>query len=503
MSDDFQLPTKNHPAPEIRELPEAPVKTWGIIGPGLVSSGVGLASGEFILWPFIASQVGLVFLWGAVLGVVIQWFLNLEIERYTLATGETALTGFSRMWKHWGLVFVVLVIFANAWPGWATSSATLLSFMTGGNVTAIAVTMLVATGAILTLAPVVYVALERLITVKVIAIGGFFVLALIFALKSSSWGALPSAVTHVGRIPNLDFALMMGAIAFAGAGGGQNLCQSNWIRDKGFGMGRHIQRLVSPVTGKEEALPTARACVFALTDESLGRWRRWWRFVNVEQALTFVLVTALTIMLTSMLAHSTLFGNPALKNDISFLRLEGDQLKSAVGGWFGSLFWIIGSYSLFAATVGIIDYTARLAADVVKWTYLRESKLSESRLYFFTVWGIVAMGSSILLFGIRQPLVLLVISACTGGMMMFVYSLLLILLNRRTLPDKLKTPAWRVVALLLSAAFFAYLSYFAVKQGVEKVRESKRRPAAFQTLFQAEAQARLLREGEVAVRDRG
>jgi hypothetical protein len=475
VADDFRLPTRHHPAPDLKELPEAPTKTWGIIGPGLVSSGVGLASGEFILWPFIASQVGLVFLWGAVFGVVIQWFLNLEIERYTLATGETALTGFSRMWKHWGLVFVVLILFANAWPGWATSSATMVTFLAGWSetaVTPIALAMLVATGAILTLAPVVYTALERLITVKVIAIGGFFVLAIVFALKSHSWAALPSAVTHVGRIPDLGFALMMGAIAFAGAGGGQNLCQSNWIRDKGFGMGRHIQRLVSPVTGKEEAASTARACVFTLTEESLARWKRWWRFANVEQALTFVLVTVLTIVLTSMLAHSTLFGRPGLPADIQFLRVEGEQLKAIAGGWFGTLFWTIGAYSLFAATVGIIDYTARLAADVLKWTYLRESKVSESRIYFFVVWSIVAMGGSILLLVTQQPLPLLVISACTGGLMMFVYSILLVVLNRRALPRILSTSPFRVAAVLGSAAFFGFLSVLTILQQIKKLRGS-------------------------------
>ena len=469
VSDDFNLPTAHHPAPEIKELPEAPVKTWGIIGPGLVSSGVGLASGEFILWPFIASQVGLVFLWGAVLGVVIQWFLNLEIERYTLATGETALTGFSRMWKHWGLVFAIWVCFANAWPGWATSSAKMLTFLVGGNETLITLCMLGAVGAILTLAPVVYTALERLIVVKVIAIGGFFILAVLFALKSDSWAALPTAVTHVGRIPDLGFALMLGAIAFAGAGGGQNLCQSNWIRDKGFGMGRHIQRLVSPVTGKEEAASTARACVFTLTEASLGRWKRWWRFVNVEQALTFVLVTVLTIMLTSMLAHSTLYGHADLENKISFLRLEGEILQRLVGGWFGKLFWMIGAFSLFAATVGIIDYTARLMADVLKWTYLRESKISESRVYFFTVWGLVALGGCILL-GVSDPLVLLVISACSGGMMMFVYSILLIRLNRTTLPSALRTPPWRVTAVALSAAFFGLLSVLVI---IEKIKNPR------------------------------
>ena len=90
---------------------------WRIIGPGIVGAGVGLASGEFILWPYISSQVGLVFLWGAFVGVVTQWFLNMEIERYTLATGETALTGFSRYWRHWGLFFAILIYFANLWPG--------------------------------------------------------------------------------------------------------------------------------------------------------------------------------------------------------------------------------------------------------------------------------------------------------------------------------------------------------------------------------------------------
>ena len=49
--------------------------------------------------------------------------------------------------------------------------------------------------------------------------------------------------------------MLLGALAFAGAGGGQNLCQSNWIRDKGFGMGSYVPRITSPVTGEPEAAP--------------------------------------------------------------------------------------------------------------------------------------------------------------------------------------------------------------------------------------------------------
>ena len=242
--------TRVAPDRQVRDLPDPPKDLWRIVGPGIVAAGVGLSSGEFILWPFIASQVGLVFLWGALLGVGTQFFLNMEIERYTLATGETALTGFNRFWKHWGLVLATLVYFANLWPGWIMSSATLTTFMLGGDPRYIAIGALIVIGASLTLAPVVYVALERLLFVKVGAVVVLMIMAIWLAITPESWRALPSGFSTAARFPTeLGFALLMGAAAFAGAGGGQNLCQSNYIRDKGFGMGRYVPRLVSPVTG--------------------------------------------------------------------------------------------------------------------------------------------------------------------------------------------------------------------------------------------------------------
>ena len=96
------------------------------------------------------------------------------------------------------------------------------------------------------------------------------------------------------------------------------------------------------------------------------------------------------------------------------------MLTERVGGWFGALFWVIGAFSLFAAAIGIVDYTSRLAADVLKTSYLKGH--NESRLYFVLVWGLVVIGILVLLAGLAQPLVLLVISACVGGLMMFMYS---------------------------------------------------------------------------------
>jgi len=456
---------------QVRDLPEAPRELWRIVGPGIVAAGVGLSSGEFILWPLIASQVGLVFLWGALLGVGTQFFLNMEIERYTLATGETALSGFNRFWRHWGLVLAVLVYFANLWPGWILSSATMTTFIFGGDPRYIAVGALLVIGASLTLAPVVYVALERLLFVKVAAVVVLMLLAVWFAISPESWRALPAGFSTGARIPSeLGFALLLAASAFAGAGGGQNLCQSNYIRDKGFGMGRYVPRLVSPVTGVEEAAPTSQTFIFETTPGNMTRWLRWWRFANVEQLITFVLVTMATICLTSMLAHSTLYGRPNLENSVSFLLQEGRALQTIVGSWFGVLFWAIGAFSLFATSMGIVDYTSRLAADVLKTTYLRGTSTSESSVYFKLVWGMVALGVVIILSGFNQPVVLLVISACTGGVIMFLYSFLLIVLNRGALPEAIKPAPWRVATLVWSTLFFGSLAALTIWQQLARFR---------------------------------
>ena len=90
-------------------MPE-PLPLRKVLGPSVILAGVGVGSGEYILWPYISANAGIGFLYLAVVGVTIQYFLNMEIERYTLATGETAIAGFARSWKPWGILFCVFAI---------------------------------------------------------------------------------------------------------------------------------------------------------------------------------------------------------------------------------------------------------------------------------------------------------------------------------------------------------------------------------------------------------
>jgi hypothetical protein len=205
----------------------------------------------------------------------------------------------------------------------------LVTYLFGGSVAVIAVVMLLVIGLVLTLAPVVYVALERAQMLKVAAVVLLFLVGAVFAIGADAWADLPQVVTNPG-IPaaELGFAVLLGALAFAGGGGGQNLVQANWIRDKGFGMGKYVPRLVSPVTGEPEAAPST-GYVFVPDEQNMARWRGWWRFSNMEQLVTFVLITFITILFTSLLAYSTVYGREGLANNIGFIRTEGEVLSGS------------------------------------------------------------------------------------------------------------------------------------------------------------------------------
>ena len=177
------------------------------------------------------------FLWGAVVGVTTQWFLNMEIERYTLATGETALTGFSRLVAGLGPGLRGHDVLREPVAGLGDEFGDPDDVpLRRRRSVPIAIASCCSSASPDPRAGGLRRAGTRII-LKVAAIVIFFITAAITAITSDA-SASTEHGHEVGQFPGRPrVALMLGAIAYAGAGGGQNLCQSNWIRDKRFGMG--------------------------------------------------------------------------------------------------------------------------------------------------------------------------------------------------------------------------------------------------------------------------
>lgn len=456
-----EIPSKHLPGVGYADLPE-PQPLKRVFGPSVLLLAAAIGSGEYVLWPYITSQVGMTLVWLAIIGLLTQYFLNMEIERYTLATGETAVTGFTRLWKHWGWLFVIMTIVPWAWPGWATGGTTTLAFAFGfseGAIPYVTIGVLLLIGVVLTVSPVVYQTVEKIQFFLVGLIVLFLIYAAVALVGGDGWLAIGEGFVGVNEIPSsigaIPAATLLGAIAFAGAGGAVNLVQSNWIRDKGLGMGARLPKVVSPFTGEEQVQATT-GYFFPQDEKNLQRWREWWRVAHHEQFITFFVVGGVSLLIFMGLTFATI-GTGTEAADFAFIDLVGQGL----GGAIGTVFWLVGTVVLYSTNLGVLDMVGRVTADVLKVGPLRDSDTwSESRLYFVVVWAEIVLGSVILLSGLDQPLILLIIASSLNGLVMFVYSVLLIQLNRGTLPREIGLKGGRLVALGWAVLFYGGFSLF-------------------------------------------
>src|SRR4030042_3958362 len=59
------------------------------IGPGILWAALAQGSGELIWWPYLTAKYGAVFLGLLIPASLLQYWINLEIMRYVILTGET------------------------------------------------------------------------------------------------------------------------------------------------------------------------------------------------------------------------------------------------------------------------------------------------------------------------------------------------------------------------------------------------------------------------------
>ncbi len=469
-----------------RPMPE-PLPLWRMLGPSIILAGLALGSGEFVLWPYITYRSGFVFFWACVLGVTIQYFINMEVTRWALATGESATTGFSRLGRGWAWVFLALNLLPWMIPAWAFGSGQLLGWLVRGYQDVdqdtlsvpLAVGALVLCGVVLTAGPVVYRTVERLQTVLVV-----FVLVVVVGI-AVTWVRADAVQAMIqGLVPlrfpppeaNLSMATLLGALAFAGVGGTLNLGQANYVKDKGYGMGRYIGRITSPLTGQEEPI-TETGYLFPLDETNLKRWHIWWRRANWEHFFSFFLTCLVSLALLMLICYSLFYTPEGFRRpeagdhqrNLKFIWEESRLLAMPLSGQWARvvqmLFLAMGVGILLSTEIGVLDAVSRISADLVKVNWLRDDpRWTESRLYFAFLWGLILLGVPILMAssGRFDGFVLFKLTSAMNGGVMALYSALLIYLNCRVLPRPLRASWLRVGMLLLASGFFGTFALWAL-----------------------------------------
>lgn len=443
------------------EVPRVP-RLKHLIGPSIIALGMGLGAGEFLLWPNLIAVNGYSIWWLFWVGVLTQFVVIHEIERWTIATGESIFAGMARLdrFAFWPWFFLAATLISFFWPGWASQSAE----FTAGIVTAVtgetlaweplALLMLAVIWIGLAGSTIVYNALERF---EIILVMGFFPLLLVALLVT---GILPSDVmallrgaASVGQAPaslltGAQFPTLLVAVAYAGSGGALLLVQSLWLRDKGFGMAAYQGRIAG-IRGRNEEL-SASGYVFdpRETPVGLARFLGWMRVARNELLATFVLLILLSVVITSMLVTATLgIGNTALAGDLSgMVALQADRLEEIAGAWLKVAFLLGGALVLFSTQVGIVDTVTRIAGTIFYERYGRHTTfwtLKRTFLFFLSVLVLASMAIVIYSWtrgeGVEalQPNFLVLVAGPFTIASMYAFALVIGYLNTRLLPREL------------------------------------------------------------------
>jgi hypothetical protein len=127
------------------------------------------------------------------------------------------------------------------------------------------------------------------------------------------------------------FPVVVGAIAFAGPSGMQQMWYSLWLRDKGAGMGTYIPRIAG-LRGlrdvEKETIP-ARGYTFDVDDtEEMSKWQAWRRWNFFDAGVLFWGITMLTTIIFTVMAISATRVSP----ETATLIQEGER-EAALTAW--------------------------------------------------------------------------------------------------------------------------------------------------------------------------
>lgn len=243
------------------------------LGPGLIITGSIVGSGELIVTTGLGAKAGFSLLWLVVLGCFIKVFVQLELGRYAVASGETTLATMNSMpgprlgvswilWM-WAAMFLCLIFqLAGILDGLAEVFVEMGVPLGRGllaTVTAIFTALLLVSGR--------YGLMERWSTILVFT----FTLATVVAVAALQW--TPRAITPGDLFEGLrfrlgqDFTWAFAAFGITGVGASELIYYPYWCLEKGYA--RHV--------GPRDDSP-----------QWLARARGWLTVMKLDAWLSFV-----------------------------------------------------------------------------------------------------------------------------------------------------------------------------------------------------------------------
>jgi hypothetical protein len=448
----------------VKDLPAIPLGKMYKLGPSIIVLGIALGGGELIMWPRLTAQYGAGLMWLAIIGVSLQWFINVELGRYTIATGESFFTGCSRAWKGFGWFWFASAILIYMWPGWAATGATALDVLLGGtgaNWRWWAEFTLVLTAVILLGGPVVYNSVEK---VSMFFMGATAVILVITisivitpaGVKSMAKGILFNSGGDWWLPPGINLFALFGAVIYAGAGSLGNLSYTFAVQQKQWGMASHIGRVTSPITGKLEPVPTA-GNVFETSEKNMDLWNKWYKVMRNDVTIYFWLANIVGIVLLAHGALEVLHPAGLVPKGAQIAVTQANMLASKAGEFGRVIFLAMSFFIMYSSQLVALDLGSRMISEILYTHTNLNEKYSLRGIYTIALLALLVFAGCALWIP-TQPFILFLMGAVLGGFTMAVYSPMLLFMNTKFLPKEIQPSTFIKVGLAIASAIYIIFS---------------------------------------------
>ncbi len=263
-------------------------------------------------------------------------------------------------------------------------------------------------------------------------------------------------VSEHGRLPPLDWAMVVAFVAIAGAGGLTNTMFSNYARDKGWGMGCHVGAIPSACGGITVAL-SHTGKVFPLDDANKSKWSGWMQHIRRDQAI-WMAASVIGMALPCMMSLEFIRNASVVGDRAAAMSAEGIAARYPS---YASLFWFLtllcGFLVLTPGQVSTGDQISRRWTDMLWNASSRVRQLGEVRYIYYGIMAIYAVGGLVIL--ILFPAVQIAkFAAVLQNIALGSTSLMSLYVNRKLLPKEIQPGWFHQIGIVLCGVFFLSIS---------------------------------------------
>ena len=335
----------------------------------------------------------------------------------------------------------------------------------------------------------IYNTLEKVMVAKVILVLGYLIFIGLMYVDWGVWaeiflgfiGLQPSSAGGIRFQPfptlapgeTLDYALLATFAAIAGAGGLSNTQFSNYVREKGWGMGSRVGAIAGAVGGSNIKL-AHQGMVFPISDESKRKWKGWMRVLRRDQLAIWAVGCILGMAVPSLASIQFVRGT-VVKGD-QLAALTAQRMTEVTGVeiyWYLTL--LCGFLVLAPSQVSSMDGIIRRWTDVI-WTGLPAlRKLGGNKVKFvyyslLTSYGIWGMGVLMLM---PNPLTMVKVAGVLFNFALGFSALHTMFVNTLLLPRALRPSVLTRSLMFGCFLFFTGVSTLAVMDFVRILGDHK------------------------------